>query len=333
MDALILKQPNLDLSENRVGGLQTSGPLSVLPIFGRDHGNRFLPPLSGLKLAGVHGYGNVEVSCPGDSGVAILPLHMGYIQEGAQNHALCRSAFVGAGQSLKVSDACCVQQAQGGYLKQSQQWFFVLPAALRERALALRGVENFGKLWGDLSAENSRFGLESVGHIEPLIGRQRPFLTQYAHRFELLEGQTGALFFLGEQLVGLEVTPNAAYFRELWYPLVCFSYGPAAMWIEQRQSATAESAPRLTDRSLADLRIELTRKREQRRQRLLDSVPSALSHSFESHDEDRYAALQLVTLEGRRFSGQVVRDEESLVYASLFANREMLLECSRQLVL
>jgi hypothetical protein len=83
--------------------------------------------------------------------VAIVPLHIGYVQDAAQNQALCRSGFIGAGQTVMYEDAACVQESQGGYLKGQEQWFFVLPLPLRARALELRGHRGFGKLWKDIS--------------------------------------------------------------------------------------------------------------------------------------------------------------------------------------
>src|SRR3954451_2909095 len=78
----------LDAKAYTLGAPQQSGPMTVLPVFGPDAGAAFAPPLSGLKLGGVkRGYGNVELS-NGMPGVAVVPLHMGYIQDGAQNHAL-----------------------------------------------------------------------------------------------------------------------------------------------------------------------------------------------------------------------------------------------------
>ena len=83
----------LDLSAYRVGRPQQSGALTVLPLYGPDADVKFTPPLSGVKLAGVRGYGNVELHNPGGSGVAIVPLHMGYIQDQAQNHAMCKGTM------------------------------------------------------------------------------------------------------------------------------------------------------------------------------------------------------------------------------------------------
>jgi len=210
----------LELPQRRFGRPQQSGPLTVLPVFGGEARGDFTPPLSGLKLAGVRTYGSVELHNTLTSGVAIVPAHMGYIQDQAQNHALCGATFLGAGQKKVIDAACCVQAAQGGLLESREQWFFILPVALREQALLWRGQKSFGKLWDAIAQLCQRFGQQSRGHLEQIICRQRALLTQYQSRLELLPGQTGALFFLGDRLIGVELAPSADYFREVWMPLV-----------------------------------------------------------------------------------------------------------------
>ena len=216
-----------------VGALQSSGALSVLPLFGTEL-EGYAPPRTALKLSRVDGYGNMELESTPGSGLSIVPLHVGYIQKGAQNHAMCRAAFIAEGQRVMFRDACCVQESQGGYLKESDQWFFVLPLSLRERALALRGQEDYSKLWGDITDLNARFGLPERGHLEQLIGNRRRVLTQMMSRLECLPGQTGALFFLRDKLVGVELAPSADYFCEWWPALVCFCYGVEVYFLSWR---------------------------------------------------------------------------------------------------
>lgn len=133
MDTALESVP-LNFGARRVGTPQRSGPLTVLPLVGEAvDGDRFVPPLTGMKLSRVAGYGKVEMEClrRADDHIGIVPLHIGYIQDGAQNHALCRYGLLAGGQKRMFEDACCVQQAQGGYLEGREQWFFILPLALR----------------------------------------------------------------------------------------------------------------------------------------------------------------------------------------------------------
>lgn len=312
----------LDVSGYRFGLPQQSGILSMIPIFGPDRGNRFTTPLSGLKLSRVHGYGNLELHNAGQIGIAIVPLHMGYIQDQAQNHALCRSAFIAAGQKLMFEDACCVQAAQGGYLEGREQWFFILPLQLRHQALELRGQQSYSKLWNDIARVNAALGLPSRGHLEQIISRQRAFLTQYQSRLELLPQQTGALFFLENQLVGVEIAPSVAYFQELWMPLVCFCYGGGAMTKEWPVNLEEKPVVPFVAKSLAELREQLHQSRLQLQETLSTEVATMPGQNFQVKEEERFLSLTLQTVTGANFSGQFVEEEGQLMYLSLFANSE-----------
>jgi hypothetical protein len=317
-----------DLSDHRFGAPQHSGTMSVLPMFGQGRGSREFSPLSRVKLSGVEGYGEVKMtnSSENDGGVAIVPLHLGYIQDRAQNHALCRSAFIAPGQKLIFRDACCVQESQGGYLQAADQWFFILPLSLREQALKLRRVEDYSKLWRSIAQLNGEMGLSERGHLEQVICRQRPYLTQYASRFELLSGQTGAMFFLRGRLVGVEIAPNSRYFAELWSALVCFCYGVAAMR-EDHQDAESDSAPEhpFAATTLEELKQELAESRRARTRQLVQVLTDMPSDRFQLQEEERFLDLRLKTAVGRNFAGQVVQEDGQLVYASIFARRHFLL--------
>jgi hypothetical protein len=323
MDRLELTGLSLDLPGLSAGAPQESGPMAVVPLFGPEAAGEFAPPLSGLKLSAIRGYGNMELEHAGGPGVAIVPLHMGYIQDQAQNHALCRSAFLGAGQKVTFRDACCVQQAQGGYLTERQQWFFVLPLQLRREALSLRGTEGFGKLWTAIAKLSATFGFTARGHLEQIVSRRRPYLTQYLSRFELLPGQIGALFFLRGRLAGVEIAPTAAYFAEVWGPLVAFCYGTAAMYEETRRT-TADAEPPLDGADLAGLRRSLAAERAALAERLREAVERAPAADFAVAEEERYLSLRLLTVENGAFAGQTVRDGDRLVYASIAAAPEYL---------
>jgi hypothetical protein len=315
-----------ELAPYRLGTPQQAGPMTVLPLFGEDRNGKYAAPLTGLKLGGVRrGYGNVELQNPSNHGVVIVPLHMGYIQDQAQNHALCRSAFVAAGQTVLFEDACCVQQSQGGYLESREQWFFILPLHLREEALQRRGERHYGKLWPAIARLNDEFGLANRGHLELLLCGRRAYLTQYQSRFELLPGQTGALFFLGDRLVGVESAPSAAYFQEVWMPLVCFCYGAAAM-AREGDGALPASRAAFSARSLAELREQLEQSRLERTQRVRQVLAQVPPEPFEWKEEERFLGLCLYTVGSSRFVGQVVEEKGQIVYASLTARRGALVK-------
>lgn len=305
----------VDLSGYRLGAPQEAGALTMVPVSGPERPG-IVPPRSGLKLNRVVGYGSVELHNGAPSGVAIVPLHIGYIQEGAQNHALCSAALLGAGETRLFDDACCVQAAQGGYLEGRDQWFFVLPLELRAKALALRGKPGYSKLWQDISTVNRGYGLAERGHLEQILTRKRAVLTQFRSRLELLPGQLGAVFFVDGKFAGLEIAPDPRYFAEMWMPLVCFAYGVAAWRAEPRRR---EVEPYPDVRSIAELRERLELARESRADYLRHGMPA--DTEMYSVEQERYLDLRLHTLTGAAVAGQVVTERDRVVYASLFAVR------------
>lgn len=317
MDLMLLPK-TFDLAQYHFGEPQQSGAMTIVPIFGADNSETFGGPLSSLKLSKVRGYGSMELSNPATKGVTIVPLHMGYIQDQAQNHALCRSAFLAAGQTLMFEDACCVQAAQGGYLEGRDQWFFILPLQLRAQALELRGTNDYSKLWAAIAELNTKLGLPDRGHLEQIVSRSRAFLTQYQSRFELLAGQTGALFFLNGKLVGVEIAPSSLYFQEVWMALVCFCYGVAAMAIEPKQAPAIEP---FQATNLIELRQQLTQSRLAKKTQVQAWLKATPTDKLELTEEERFLNLRLHTASNSAFAGQLVEDHEKgqLIYASLFA--------------
>ncbi|HUS16017.1 MAG TPA: DUF6569 family protein, partial [Chloroflexia bacterium] len=304
MDIQQLVPRAFDLAPYQFGAPQRTGALTIMPIFGPEREGDFVPPLSGLKLSQVRGYGNMELSVGGSTGIAIVPLHMGYIQDHAQNHALCRSGFIAAGQKRMFEDACCVQAAQGGYLEGREQWFFILPVGLRADALALSGQKSYNKLWPAISRLNRQFGLPDRGHLEQIISRSRGALTQYQSRLELLPGQTGALFFVGDKLAGVEIAPTAVYFAEVWMPLVCFSYGTAALQVEK--DATPAAPEPFPATSLPELRAQLTAHRQAAAAEVGAWLAATPPEHWAGQEAERLLDLRLQTVSGTNFAGQVV---------------------------
>jgi hypothetical protein len=304
----------VDLTGYRLGRPQCAGALTMVPIYGPSYPD-IAPPRTGLKLTKVDGYGRVVLTNPGTDGVAIVPLHIGWIQDGAQNHALSRSAFLAPGQELLFADACCVQAAQGGYLAGREQWFFVLPVELRPAALDLRGVQNYSKLWPAISDLNRRYGLAARGHLEQILTRRRSQLELYQSRLERSPGQLGALFFVGSRLAGVEVAPDPRYFAEMWMALVCFAYGVAA-WHAPTVEPPAEPYEAST---VEDLRAALEADRRARTEQVWGWLADSAWRDVEQTEEERFLDLRLATVSGDQVGGQVVTDADRMVYASVYS--------------
>ena len=149
-----------------------------------------------------------------------------------------------------------------------------------------------------------------------MLTRKRAVLTQYQSRLELLAGQLGALFFVGEQLAGVEIAPDLVYFAEIWMALVCFAYGPAA-WF------AAPGPARTRPRCRGGFRRRVAGRAGAAPASVADEVGGWLARAgwqpADLVEEERYLDLRLSTVAGEGVGGQVVTDGSRLVYASLFA--------------
>jgi hypothetical protein len=294
----------------------------MVPLLGDSVGDHFVPPLTGMKLARVAGYGKVEMECfkrADGEGIGIVPLHIGYIQDGAQNHALCRSGLLAGGQKRMFEDACCVQQSQGGYLEGREQWFFVLPLALRHTALGMRGTVSYGKLWPAITKLNEVFGKGSRGHLDEIVCRERAWLTQWNGRLERVPGQIGALFLFDGKLVGVELAPNPAYFAEVWPALVCFCYGVEAMRREVVDGIKPEALPPYTATDLPSLRAQIDQRRDRMTAEVSGQLQAVPRGKLQLEEEERLLDVILSTAQNDQFSGQIVERRGTTVYASIAA--------------
>ena len=229
--------------------------------------------------------------------------------------------MLGPGQSHEYTDACCIQAAQGGYITESDERFIVLPHPLRARAFALRGEENYSKLWGDITSFNQSLGLKDRGHLDELKRTHQPDLLRTTYHLEAHPGQTGAVFLHNDTIVGIELAPDPAFYAQLHVPLVMYCYAPLRLLSDRRGDPPFPGIiPDFTGaRDVAALRGEMERVHCLRTKRLADLHTHLQSMPIRAHDEATCGSAHLHTLEGGGFCGQAVTTEGKTAYASLFA--------------
>jgi hypothetical protein len=304
------------------GPVQTWGRLEVVGLFranGRAERSRYNSPLDSLKLVRVPHYGTMVLQSTATEGLTIVPMHVGFFQEGAQNHATSQVLIVAAGETLEADDCFCIQQAQGGLLKEAQQRFLVLPLGLRAAALENRGKRGYSRLWSDIEAYTRRFGVARGGHLErflrPCFARLMPF----RHAFETLPGQVGAGYFVAGRPVGVEVAPNAAVWRDLAPVLNIYCYGPTALLAEQGDYPIGRPALDVDGLTgLDDLADRLARSRRQHAVLRSEALGALAGAEWSSHDESVRHGLTIRTIGWGSWAGQVVLDGSHVNYLSVF---------------
>lgn len=306
------------LSGTGFGPMQSVGSMQVIPLLGDDDAT-FAPPE--LEV-GTRGYGNVVLRSTLDKPTIVPPGAGWVVPQRAQDHAVPSATFVKKGEEKLVDTAMCIQQTQGGYISTGKHRLSILPVALRNKALAMRHVKQFNKLWNDITAFNKALGVpEHAGNLVAFMKTYEKQLDEFVAEFELVPKQIGAVVLIGGTIVGVERAPSAEFFRTVWEPLVRVSYGSLAI---ERSRANSDVpitrvALELRDKTLAGLRAALA-EAEAKELGVVWSVRAALRSMAitpaETVDETLDDA-KLLTVASPHLSGQVVSKDRKVVFASL----------------
>jgi hypothetical protein len=299
--------------------------LSLLPTdddqSGHEPPSRFVAPLDHLKLVKVPTYGTVVLRNTATQGLLIVPMHIGFFQEGAQNHATSRALLIEAGELLEARDCFCIQQTQGGLLQEAQQRFLLLPLGLRRAAFEQRSAIDYSRLWSDIQTFTRRYGVTRGGHLERFLRPNFKRLLPLRHAFEAEPGQVGAAYFIGGRLAGIELGPTAAYWQDLFPILTMYCYGAAALMAERKRWTTERQAVELEELAdLDDLERRLQNARVTERTARIAAVEALTSADWSQDVEEERAGLRVLSAEREEWRGQLVRSDTETVYQSLFCD-------------
>ena len=301
------------------GVVQSRGLLEVLALHSTSKTAGYAAPLEHLDLLAGDEYGVVELRNRHATDPLLVPMHIGFLQKGAQNHATSRALVLEPGESRVVRDCYCIQESEAGYLRRARQRFVFLPLGLRRAAFDKRGSnEDFSRLWGDIETYTRQFGVARGGHLERFLRPYFSRLMPFRHGFETEPGQVGAAYFVGGELVGLEIAPNEAHWRDVAPIFAMYAYGPAALRADAWGWTLEKPALDLGKlRDLDDLAERLYRLRFEWDQHRIAQLRALMNGNW-SVAPSADTTEGLANLERGEWRGQLLRVGERLVYASLF---------------
>jgi hypothetical protein len=292
--------------------------MQVIPLLGEDD-TSFAPPVVDV---GTRAYGSVELRNHADL-PTLVPHGTGWVvPQKAQDHALAGGVLLAASGHEVVDTAVCIQPGQCGTIAVSRHEMVVLPAALRVKALAKRADTGFSRLWEDIAAFNSSFGIGGAGQVAQFLRHFARELGAFVAEFETIPGQVGAIVLVAGGLAGVERAPSSAYWQLIWEPLVRGCYGSVAL----RAATSGRVAPvrsplLLEEQSLAGLRAALatavTREEAIAAATVTELAASVVEQS-EAHDAE-LGPLALTTVTGGGLAGQVATVRGEVRFASLCA--------------
>jgi len=303
--------------------------MQVLPLVSDLSDDRFVSPVESEAEVYTSNYGSLGFRNSSQS-VMIVPCHAGYVvKQAAQDHAMAHAAVVGAGADRTYDTAMCVQQSQGGLIRRGGYRMLILPYALREQALQVRNVKSYSKLWEDITRFNRSMGVQAAGHLEFFLKQFRKELDEFVAEFECVPHQVGAVVLVDNQIVGIERAPSHAYWRSVWPSLIRECYGSLALQVAHDRGPDAvppfSRTPLRDDiRSLDELESAVADVTRQEEERARSTVRQLLDEKVELQREETTHGLAIATVSSRRFTGQVIRDGQRIVYASMPTTRQWL---------
>jgi hypothetical protein len=297
---------------------QSAGHMQVVPLLGDDDPT-FAPPVIEV---GTSGYGSVLLRNDSARPVIVPPGAGWVVPQKAQDHAIGSGALLRPDETRQIDTAMCIQQTQPGLIAKGKHEMLILPAPLRARALSLRHVKDFRKLWDGIGEHNRSLGIkDGGGHLEVFLRTFQKELAEFVAEFEPVPRQVGAIVLIGGKIAGVERAPSAECFRAVFKPLIRVCYGSLAIRVAQVQKAPPATRSPLVvaERSLAGLRRALAEANRREQDAVDSSVELARSMALTAADQadDTLGPITLTTVACAGLAGQVVTVNDNVRFASL----------------
>jgi len=315
------------LRGTEAGRIQSVGYMQVIPLVSDLADERFVSPVDGGAEAWTTDYGALHFYNPSIA-ILIIPCHAGYVVKMAvQDHAMSHAGIVPSGWQRRFTTAMCVQDSQPGLIRRGNYRMTILPFPLREQAMELHREKNYEKLWDGISLFNQEMGLRAQSNLGYFLYQFRKELDQFVAEFECIPRQVGAIILINDQVVGVERTPSPSFWKSIWPALIRECYGSLALQVARSRGEhpplpkTRVPLPDGID-SLAKLSEALAQVsgEEERRTKLI--VRELIHEKIRVVNEEVLHGLKTQTILHPHFVGQVILDDERVVYASLIARKK-----------
>jgi len=303
------------------GRMQSVGYMQIIPLVSELVDDRFVTPDN--LATSTSDYGTVNVHNESD-GMTIMPFGSAVMtKQMAQNHAIPKAKLMGAKENARINTAACIQDSQGGTIRKGKHPMSIIPWVLKEAALMTRKVRSYQKLWEPIKEFNKRLGLQARGHLEYYMDRFKDDLDQFIAQFEVIPNQVGAILLLDGSVMGVERAPNYEYWKAVWKPLIRECYGSLCLqYVKERGGEVSLPKTRVplkfkSTNSLDDISRALAEAKSKEDEVIKKIVRKFIKEKFKQEPEETKGTIAVENITHKQFTGQIVRDEDKVVYASL----------------
>jgi hypothetical protein len=310
------------LKGTKPGRMQTVGYMQIIPLVSDLVDDNFAMP--NTAEIGTAGYGSMVVKNTDSEFPMILPFGAGFIvKQAAQDHATPSAKVIKKNQQITINNAACIQESQGGHIKKGQHEMTILPWSIKEMALETKEKEKYDKLWPAIRQFNTSLGLMDRGHLEDFVKKFKDDLDEFLGQFEVVHKQVGAIILMNGIVAGIERAPNYRYWKELWAPLIREGYGSLAVQYAKKfgdvppPPKTRVPLKSVGINSLEDIRKALNEAQSKETEITKGIIKKFISKRFTRSEDEIVEGLSMESINHNQFTGQIVRDSDKIVYASL----------------
>lgn len=303
------------------GKMQTVGLMQVIPLLSDLSDDRFIAPTQ-AKVS-TSGYGRLVFDNVTDS-IVIVPCNATYIlSQAAQDHAMAQAGVIPGKKAGLFDNAMCIQQSQGGLIKAGNHKMMILPFSLREKALELRDVREYNKLWKYIERFNKQFGINAGGELKHFFTQFEKELDQFVAEFECVPRQVGAVILINGEIAGIERAPSVKYWKSVWTALIRECYGSLAIEAGRKTSGAAKEPktriPLGKADTLEELRAALAEAEKQEKETAACKIREIFNESLTLESDEDTNGMKIQTYENKEFTGQVIKDGNKIIYGSFIA--------------
>ena len=308
MDCRLLTGDWIDLSDYRFGAPQRSGSLTVVPITTSQTSSAFVP-LSGGEVA-IHraGSGAAVLENVSKQDCVLAPLHFVLPIDRRDSHLQSRTTLIPPAVRLNLNKEVVSPFRSGRNVRLDAAAGYCLPLSMRGYAWRERTAFDSNRRQSLLNEVQGQMHRLGQGTLDLVLQARHSELNRLLRRIELLTGQSGALFFIDDRPVGLEIAPSPAYFAAIWQPLLAGCYGLTALLLESEKPAVSALPEPYAVSHVTELRSEMFRARHERQERLRAAVSGPSHANFTVVEEQRWGNYRVQSLTGSTFAGQYVEE-------------------------
>lgn len=306
------------------GQLQSVGYMQIIPLLIDPElvDKRFVTP-DNLRTGSVE-YGTVTVENRSSS-MSILMAGAGIqTKQSAQDHGVPTAKLMKGRESARINTAFCTQSTQGGMISRGAHVLSLIPWALREISTATRAITDYTKMWNSIKEFNAQLGLPQQAHLELYLKQFKDELDNFIAQFEITNNQIGAIILLNGNVMGVERAPNFEYWKAIWRPLIRECYGSLSLQFAAQNKGKKLRVPAtrvpLNPKGIdtaADLYKAVKAAKAKEEETVKGIIRKFLKSKFARDVEESSDSFTVETLNNKQFIGQVIRDDDKVVYASL----------------